>query len=108
MRINGSFKYKTLSQVVKDPETGLRYSSGGSDWQPGCECQIDKQIPAKQVIGTDGQAYTYSYDVFIPKYFRGELVVGAAIQLYGEDGSVDEIQIKGIDNLNRKYIEVWG
>ena len=108
MRINGSFKYQTIPQVVTDPTTGLKKASGGSEWLPGCECQIDKQIPARKMVGTDGEAYSYNYNVFIPKHFAGELAVGMIIQLSGEAGVVDEIQIQGIDNLNRKYIEIWG
>ena len=57
---------------------------------------------------TSYQTYTYSYDVFIPKHFRGLLVVGAKFQITSEEGVTDEFTIQGIDDMNRKYIEVWG
>ena len=52
--------------------------------------------------------HAYTYDVFIPKHFKGELVVGAQIQVISENGVTDEFTIQGVDDLNRKYIEVWG
>ncbi len=106
-RNNGTFKYKAIQEGQRDPQTGF-ITGGNSEWLDGCECQIDKSIPAKQVIGTDGQIYTYSYDVFIPKHFRGDLAVGAQFQVTSEEGVTDEFTIQGIDDMNRKYIEVWG
>lgn len=110
MRINGKFLYQSLSQVARDPETGLYSSDDGSDWQPGCECQIDNVVPAKHFIGTDGQEYTYNYNVFIPKHFFGvgDLAIGVLIKVIGENGIEDEFEIKSLDLLNRKYIELWG
>ncbi len=108
-RNNGTFKYKLCQDAQQDPDTGF-YSQGGGagDWLPGCECQIEKQIPAKQKIGADGQMHAYNYDVFIPKHFNGKLELTAQMQILGEDGTSDEFTIQGVDNLNRKYIEVWG
>lgn len=107
-RINGTFNYMVIQESQRNAETGFYSGGESSGFLTGCECQIDKSIPAKQVIGTDGQTYTYTYDVFIPKYFKGELSVGAKVQLIMEDGAVDEFTIQGIDNCNRKYIELWG
>lgn len=66
-RNNGTFRYTALKEGQRDPKTGF-ITAGASEWLDGCECQIDKSIPAKKVIGTDGQIYTYTYDVFIPKH----------------------------------------
>ena len=106
-RNNGTFRYTALKEGQRDPKTGF-ITAGASEWLDGWECQIDKSIPAKKVIGTDGQIYTYTYDVFIPKHFNGVLVVGAQFQITSEEGVTDEFTIQGIDDMNRKYIEVWG
>ena len=106
-RNNGTFRYTALKEGQRDPKTGF-ITAGASEWLDGCECQIDKSIPAKKVIGTDGQIYTYTYDVFIHKHFNGVLVVGAQFQITSEEGVTDEFTIQGIDDMNRKYIEVWG
>lgn len=109
MRYNGKFQYKQISQAAMDPETGLYSSEGETEWQPGCECQIDNVVPAKHFIGTDGQEYTYNYNVFIPKYFDvSKLAIGTPIKVIGENGFEDEFEIQSIDPLNRKYIELWG
>lgn len=48
-RNNGTFKYKLSQDAQQDPDTGFYSQDGGAgDWLPGCECQIEKQIPAKQ------------------------------------------------------------
>ncbi len=111
MRTNGTFKYTVAGELQRDPDTGFCTSGAADEYLPGCECQIDKSIPAKQIVGTDGQIYTYSYDVFIPKHFKngGDLAVGGKIQITSDEtGNVDEFDIQGVDDLNRKYIEVWG
>lgn len=107
-RNNGTFKYTVIQEAQRDPATGFFTEAGASDFLPGCECQIEKSIPAKQIIGEDGQMHAYTYDVFIPKYFKGELAIGAEIEVISEDGVTDKFTIQGIDDLNRKYIEIWG
>lgn len=108
-RNNGTFKYTVIQESQRDSDTGFYYSaSDTSDWFTGGDCQIEKTIPAKQILGEDGQMHAYTYDVFIPKHFKGELSVGAQIQITSEDGITDVFTIQGVDNLNRKYIEVWG
>lgn len=107
-RNNGTFNYTSIQEPERDPNTGFLTEAGAAVWNRGCECQIEKSIPAKQMIGEDGQMHAYTYDVFIPKYFKGELAIGALMQVISEDGIVDEFTIQGVDDLNRKYIEVWG
>lgn len=82
MRTNGTFEYKPVGSVQTDPKTGFVIPNDKAPFLQGCECQIDKSIPAKQVVGTDGQIYAYTYDVFIPKYFMvcWLLVVRCALQ----------------------------
>lgn len=107
-RINGTFRYTVIQDVQKDPATGFVSSGEASVWLDGCECQIDKSIPAKQIIGTDGQTYAYSFDVFIPKYFNGDFAAGAQMEITSEEGVTEAFTIQGVDDMNRKYTEVWG
>lgn len=109
-RYNGTFNYTSIQSTQEDPDTGFYSTSetSASAWAKGCECQIERSIPARQIIGADGQMYAYTYDVFIPRHFRGELAIGARMQVVSEDGVIDEFTIQGVDSLNRKYIEVWG
>lgn len=108
MRINGTFEYKPVGEVQTDPDTGFLIDGTETPFIKGCECQIDKSIPAKRIVGTDGEISTYTYDVFIPKYFVGELAIGSTMRITSEDGGVDVFSVLGIDDMNRKYIEVWG
>ena len=108
MRINGTFEYKPIGNVQTDPTTGFVVSADDTPFLKGCECQIDKSIPAKQVVGTDGQPYSNNYDVFIPIYLNGELAIGCTVRVTSESGTTDEFSVLGIDDMNRKYIEVWG
>ena len=62
MRTNGTFEYKPVGSVQTDPKTGFAIPNDKAPFLKGCECQIDKSIPAKQVVGTDGQIYAYTYD----------------------------------------------
>lgn len=108
-RNNGTFKYKEIQEEQRDPNTGFIVSEPQTgDWINGCECQIETFVPAKQRIGTDGQVHYYTYDVLIPKCFKGALDIATPVQLTSEDGDVSEFLIQGVDNLNRKYIEIWG
>lgn len=109
IRNNGSFRYKHIQEAQKDQATGFYTQPVNADeWIDGCGCQIEKYIPAKQRIGVDGQIQTYNYTVFIPKHWSGNLELTALMEITGEDGSKDEFPIQGVDNFNRKYIEVWG
>lgn len=111
-RYNGIFFYDSpISRQERDEATGFYNGSVATipNMIEGGDCQLEKSIPAKQVIGTDGQVFTYSYTVFLPKHsFKGELEIGTKVQVQTEYGTVEEFTIIGIDNLNRRYIEVWG
>ena len=109
MRYNGTFKYKEIQDEQIDPNTGFIVSEPQTgDWMDGCECQIETFVPAKQKIGTDGQMHQYTYDVLIPKCFKGNLDIATQVQITSEDGKVAVFEIQGVDNLNRRYIEIWG
>lgn len=109
MRFNGTFTCRTNAEPTVDPETGFMVKGSPLPSQRGCECQIEHSIPARQIIGTDGQKITYTYDVFIPKYYNGDISIGDVVELMDSKGNLLEtISVLGVDTLNRKYIEVWG
>lgn len=106
-RINSSFRFRSIHEASSD-ENGFMTPGGVSEWMDGIECYVEIHIPAKQIIGTDGQVFTYNFSVFIPKYFEGDIEVAQEMELtYDETGKTEIISIKGVDHLNRKYIEVW-
>lgn len=108
MRINGTFSYKPIGAVATDPDTGFVGNVQTTGFVKGCECQIDKSIPAKCIIATDGHKYAYTYDVFIPRHFQGKLTIGCVVEVAHDNGAKDEFAIVGIDDMNPKYIEIWG
>ncbi len=106
-RINSTFRYRSIHEASTD-ENGYQIPGSVGEWIDGIECYVEIHIPAKQVIGVDGQVFTYNFSVFIPKYFEGDIDVAQEMELtYDETGKTEIISIKGVDNLNRKYIEVW-
>ena len=108
-RVNATFKIKSVQQVQKDDDGFYKPLPNTSEWIDGCECYVEKHIPAKQIIGVDGQVYTYNYTVFIPKHYNGNLELTQEMQLiYNETGKVETLIIQGVDDANRKHIEVWG
>lgn len=108
IKINGYFKYRKFHDTQRNEATGFyNVSSKVSEWINGCECQIDKTIPAKQIMGTDGQMHAYNFDMFIPTWFNNKLEIAFEIEVTFENGSKDTFIIQGIDE-NRKYIEIWG
>lgn len=108
-RLNGTFKYRNPKEPEKDPATGFYTGGGVGEWEDGGRCQIDKAIPAKQIKGVDGQMYAYTWDLFILRPFHGETIkIGTEIEVTMEDGSTDAFTTLGVDNQNRRYIEVWG
>lgn len=108
-RNNGTFRYKEIQEASRDPRTGFILSGSQQEtWIDGCECQMETFVPAKQRVGTDGQMHSYTYDVLIPKCFKGKLDIATPVELTSEDGQVSMFLIQGVDNLNRRYIEIWG
>lgn len=70
-RNNGTFRYTALPlEATRDEATGFYTDDDAPVWVKGCECQVEKFIPAKQRLGTDGQMYSYTFDVFLPSISR--------------------------------------
>jgi len=108
MRTNGTFEYKPVGSVQTDPKTGFAIPNDKAPFLKGWECQIDKSIPASSYRSADGQAFFYTYDVFIDKSFEGNITIGSEVEVTFEDGSTESFTVQGIDNANRKYLEIWG
>lgn len=109
MRHNGKIQYAAIPIAEQDPNTGFYKESGEEVWMEGCRCQIDKSIPAKQIVGSDGQMFQYTYDVLLFEAdFKGELGIGMNVRLIFDNGKEDEMTIQGIDDTNGRYIEIWG
>lgn len=54
-RNNGTFRYTALPlEATRDEATGFYTDDDAPVWVKGCECQVEKFIPAKQRLGTDG------------------------------------------------------
>ena len=107
-RYNATFRHKQHGTLTKGSNGFYSQSEDGGEWINGCECYVERYIPAKQRTGTDGQIFTYNYEVFIPKHYRNKLDLNAPFQILMEDGTDDEFTIQGIDNLNRRSIILWG
>lgn len=108
-RLNGTFRFRTPEEPRRDPNTGFLQGGEMGEWVDGGRCQIDKYIPAKQVIGTDGMSHTYTYDLFVPRPFHdADFRIGTEVEVTMEDCSTDSFIIQGVDNANRRYIELWG
>lgn len=108
-RLNGTFRFRNSQEPVKDPSTGFYTGGGFGEWEAGGRCQIDKAIPARQIQGVDGQMYAYTWDLFILRPFKGGTIqIGTEVEVTMEDGSIDTFTALGVDNQNRRYIEIWG
>ena len=105
--VNGKFKYIIpMSSTVDDD--GFRRKASKEEWVEGIEAKLDKFIPAKVSIGTDGISYSYSYNLFIPKYFKIKLPIGTKILFTDNEGNSEMFTINGVDQMNKRYYEVWG
>ena len=110
MRYNATFRYNPVQNSGSHDNEGF-YDPGSSapDWIDGIECYVEKHIPAKQVMGIDGQIFTYNYTIYIPKWFdQCKLEVTGTLEItYNESVGRETITIKGVDDINRKNIEIW-
>ena len=108
-RLNGTFRYKNAQEPERDPVTGFLVEGEAGDWADGGRCQIGKSVPAQHVVSADGDEHTYTYDMFVPRpWHGGDLRIGTEVEVTMEDGSTDFFTAQGVDNLNRRYIEIWG
>ncbi len=107
MRTNASFRYKTLATDPYKDENGYLQPGTPGAWVNGIECMVEAHLPAKQIMGVDGQLIAGNYSVYIEKYFEGDLSVAQDVEItFDESGKTEIANIKGIDLLNRKYIEL--
>ena len=106
-RNNGTFRYTALPlEATRDEATGFYTDDDAPVWVKGCECQVEKFIPAKQRLGTDGQMYSYTFDVFLPSYFEGDLSIGARVEVTLERGGVDAVSCaRGFTSVSAKSLK---
>jgi len=107
MRTNASFRYKTLAKDPYTDENGFLQPGTEGEWLDGIDCMVEVHIPAKQIMGVDGHLIAGNYSVFIEKYFEGDLSIAQEVELsFFENEKTEVVTIKGLDFLNRKYIEL--
>lgn len=106
MFYNATFRYKKSAQPTRDAN-GLLTDSQPSEYVDGALCQAERNAPAKHLIGTDGQEFVYSYEVFLPREYGEVLAIGDTMELTIDNTHVVEMPIVGIDVTDRKTLVVW-
>lgn len=106
MRWNAQFRY-SKSESTKRDENGFLTTAGSDRFVTGSLCQVERNAPAKHFIGTDGQEFTYTYEVFMQKEYGTTLAIGDTLELTLIDGTVIVKPIVGIDNTDNKTLAVW-
>ena len=69
--------------------------------------QAERVVPARHLIGTDGQEFAYSYEVFMPRNYSSVLEIGDTLELTFDTGHTATAPIVGIDITNKKTLVVW-
>lgn len=106
MFYNATFRYRKSAQPTRDANGFLTDSPAG-EFVDGALCQAERVVPAKHLIGTDGQEFVYSYEVFMPRSYSGTLEIGDMIELTFDTGHVVTSPIVGIDITDKKTLVVW-
>jgi hypothetical protein len=107
MFYNATFRYKKSEQPTRDANGFLTDSQTASEYVAGTLCQAERNAPAKHIIGTDGQEFVYTYEVFLPRNYGGVLAIGDTMELTIDNTHVVELPIVGIDVTDRKTLVVW-
>lgn len=109
MKLYGTFNYKSNGEVTIDHTTGFATQSAENPFVSGCLCQIDKSIPARQKVGTDGHKFAYTYTVFCFRSdFKGKIAIGDDVEIIYHNGVRDTFTVLSVDDTHPKYIEIWG
>lgn len=106
MFYNATFRYKKSAQPTRDAN-GFLTDSQPSEYVDGALCQAERNAPAKHLIGTDGQKFVYSYEVFLPREYGEVLAIGDTMELTIDKTHIVELPIVGIDVTDRKTLVVW-
>ena len=106
MFYNAAFRYKKSAQPTRDAN-GFLTDSQQNEYVDGVLCQAERNAPAKHIIGTDGQEFVYTYEVFLPRNYGEVLAIGDTMELTIDETHVVELPIVGIDITDRKTLVVW-
>lgn len=106
MFYNATFRYKKSAQPTRDAN-GFLTDSQPSEYVDGALCQAERNAPAKHLIGTDGQEFVYSYEVFLPREYGEVLAIGDTMELTIDKTHIVELPIVGIDVTDRKTLVIW-
>ena len=106
MFYNATFRYKKSAQPTRDANGFLTDSPSG-EYVDGVFCQAERNVPAKHFIGTDGQEFVYTYEVFLPRNYGEVLAIGDTLELTIDNTHTVELPIVGIDVTDRKTLVVW-
>ncbi|MBQ6070013.1 MAG: hypothetical protein IJK84_10970 [Bacteroidales bacterium] len=106
MFYNATFRYKKSAQPARDAN-GFLTDSPASEYVDGALCQAERVVPARHLIGTDGQEFAYSYEVFMPRNYSSVLEIGDTLELTFDTGHTATAPIVGIDITNKKTLVVW-
>lgn len=107
MRNNANFKYSQVGGLNVNSD-GFYTQESAEEMKPGGRCCVEHNIPAKQKKGVDGVIIDYSYNVFIERPFRTKLKNNDLLSITMDNGdTILDRSILGIDNTNRRYVEIW-
>lgn len=106
MFYNATFRYKKSAQPTRDAN-GFLTDSPASEYVDGALCQAERVVPARHLIGTDGQEFAYSYEVFMPRNYSSVLEIGDTLELAFDTGHTATAPIVGLDITNKKTLVVW-
>ncbi|MBR3830982.1 MAG: hypothetical protein IKJ52_06995 [Muribaculaceae bacterium] len=106
MKWNASFLYQKSSSTNRD-ENGFLFQSGNEEFCVGGLCQVERNAPAKHIIGTDGQEFVYDYVVYTSVSYKNVLEIGDTLEIRFHNGNIVNKKIIGIDTTDRKVLAIW-
>lgn len=106
MRWNAQFRYSKTRSTTRDTN-GCLVTTAGSEFVAGSYCQVERNAPAKHIIGTDGQEFMYNYSIYMDVSYKSILDIGDEIEINFFDGSTDTLKIIGTDVSDKKVFVIW-
>lgn len=106
MFYNATFRYRKSVQPERD-SNGFLTDSQEDDFVSGTLCQVEQSDKAKHIIGTDGQEFACSYEVYLPTNYGTLLEVGDTMEVRLTNGTIIEKPILGTDVTDKKKLAVW-
>lgn len=104
MFINASFSYRKATSVTRD-ENGFAVRPTNGELIAGTLCQLERETPAKQNIGADGQEFVYEYTCYVPIQYWNRIEIGDTMIVVCH-GKTVERTVKGTDDTDRRILKV--